>query len=111
MERFYRVAITKVPIGTAVEYREPAIKGKVIVKVSDMTTSGSFKLFVVKCDDAQNEANLAFSGVSELSEDNALKLAAQYQPQRQVTRFNSKSRKEETTDIPVCDLRKYYHKI
>jgi hypothetical protein len=107
MERFYNVAITKVPIGSAVEYKEPALQGKIIIKVSDIKTSGNYKLFVVDCNDEQNKANLTFSGVSELSEDEAVKLAAQYQPQRHVTRFNPETRKEEKITLPACDLKKF----
>lgn len=108
MKRFYNIAITKVPIGSAIEYKEPALQGKVVIKVSDMTTAGNYKLFVIDCDDAQNKANLVSHGVSELSEDKAVKLAAKYQPKRTVTRFNPRTMKEEKITIPVCDLKKFY---
>jgi hypothetical protein len=108
MNRFYRVAITKRPVGTAVQHREPAVQGKVITKVTDLTTAGDYKLFVVDASDAQHEANLTLSGVAELSEAEAVKLATVYQPERIITQFDPLTRKEEKLTVPACDLEKFY---
>ena len=110
MKRFYKVTITKRPIGSAVEHREPAVQGNVIIKVSDSTTAGDYQLFVIDCDNNQHKANLATLGIDELSEEQAIKMAAQYQPERTFTRHNPLTMKEETFTIPACDLRKFYKK-
>jgi hypothetical protein len=110
MERFYRATITKQPIGSAVRHKEPAVQGTVIVKVTDSTTAGDYKILVIDCDDAQNKANLTIPGVEELSEEHALKLAAQYQPERTLTQPNPVTMEEEEIDVPTCDLRKFYKK-
>ncbi|MGA1870551.1 MAG: hypothetical protein ACMUJM_18605 [bacterium] len=116
MKRFYKVAITKVPLGTAIEYREPPLQGKVVIKVSDTETAGSYQLFVVECDDTQNRDNIASPFVSELSEEEAVKLAAHYQPQRTVIRHqpqrqgshpHSRLRMREKITLPACDLKKF----
>jgi hypothetical protein len=110
MRRFYKVAITKWPVGTAVQHREPAVQGKVIVKVTDSTTGGDYKVFVVDAGDDQHKANLALPAVEGLSESQAVKLAAKYQPKRTLTQFNPLTGKKEKTTIPTCDLKKLYQK-
>ncbi len=110
MKKFYKVAITKRPIGSAIEHKEPAMQGDIIIKVTDSTTAGDHKIFVIECDDAQHKANLTSSRIEELSEERAIKLAAEYQPKRTLTRFNPLTMKKEKTDIPACDLRKFYKK-
>ena len=82
MTRFYKVAITKHPVGSAIRHKEPAVQGKVIVRVSDSTTAGDYKLLVMDCDEAQNKSNLAIPGVEELSEEQTVHLATRSQPQR-----------------------------
>jgi len=108
MNRFYKAAIIKWPVGTAIEHREPAVQGQVIIKVTDSTSRGDYKLFVVDADDAQHEANLALPGVGALSEKDALELAPKYQPKRTSTRFDPQTRKKEETITPACDLKKFY---
>jgi hypothetical protein len=108
MIRFYNVTMTKWSVGLVMEYREPAVQGKVIIKVSDSTTAGDYKLFVVDASDAQHEANLTLSGVAELSEAEAVKLATVYQPERIITQFDPLTRKEEKLTVPACDLEKFY---
>lgn len=110
MNRFYRVVITKQPVGSAVRHKEPAMQGRVIIKVTDSTTAGNYKLFVMDCDDAQHEANLTLSGVEALLEAEAVKLAAQYQPRRTLTRFNPVTLEKGEIEIPGCDLGKFYQK-
>ena len=108
MKRFYKATITKQPIGSAVRHKEPAVQGKVIIKVTDSTTAGDYKLLVIDCDNAQNKANLTIPGVEELSEEQALKLAVQYQPKRTLTQLNPVTMEEEEIDVPACDLEKFY---
>ena len=110
MNRFYKVAITKVPIGSAIEHREPRVQGRIIVKVTDVTTGGDYQLFLVDASDEQHQANLTLAGVEELSEEQAIKLAAEYQPQRSFKRFNPQTRQEEQISVPTLDLRKFYQK-
>ena len=110
MKRFYKATITKQPIGSAVRHKEPAVQGKVIVKVTDSTTAGDYKLLFIDCDDAQNKTNLTIPGVEELSEEQALELAAQYQPKRTLTQLNTVTMEEEEIDVPACDLRNFYKK-
>ena len=108
MNRFYQVAITKWPIGSAVEHTEPPVQGRIIVKVTDSTTGGDYKLFLVDASDEQHQANLSLAGVQELAEEQAVKLAAEYQPQRTFKRFNPITRQEEEISVPTLDLRTYY---
>lgn len=108
MKRFYKAAITKRSIGSAVEHGEPGVAEQVIVKVTDSTTAGDYKLFVIDCNDAQHQANLDIPGIDEVSEDQVVTLAARYQSQRTLTRLNTQTRKEENITVPACDLKKFY---
>lgn len=104
MKRFYRVKIHRRPVGTAVEHHEPPLEGEVVVKVTDATTSGDYKLVVLDADDAQHESNLALPGVEALEEEGAVKLAARYQPATTGERFDPRTGKTETVDVPAVDL-------
>jgi hypothetical protein len=108
VKRFYKAAITKRSLGSAVEHREPGVEGQVIVKVTDSTTAGDYKLFLIDCNDAQHEANLNIPGIEEVSEEQAITLAAKYQPKRTLTRLNPLTRQEEKVTVPACDLKKFY---
>ena len=108
MKRFYKVAITKRSIGSAVEHREPEVAGQVIVKVTDSTTAGDYKLFVIDCSDAQHQTNLGIPGIEEVSEEQAVTLAVKYQPQRTLTRLNPQTRQEEHITVQACDLKRFY---
>jgi hypothetical protein len=108
VKRFYKAVITKRSLGSAVEHREPRVEGQVIVKVTDSTTAGNYKLFVIDSNDAQHKANLDIPGIEEVSEEQAVILAAKYQPQRTLTRLNPLTRKEENITVPACDLKKFY---
>jgi len=110
MNRFYKVAITKRPVGTAIEHREPPVQGNIIVKVTDSTTAGDHKLLVVDADDAQHTANLRLPGVEEVEEVEAVKLAPKFQPKRAFTRFDPASRKEEKTTVSAVDLKEFLEK-
>jgi hypothetical protein len=105
MNRFYRVAIVKRPVGTAIEHREPAIEGDVLTKVTDSATAGDYKLIVVDATDDEHQANLAQFGVQELSEDDAAELAPTYRPQVTRVAFNPETMKEERLSVPAADLR------
>ncbi|HEY0733609.1 MAG TPA: hypothetical protein VGD69_01780 [Herpetosiphonaceae bacterium] len=106
MNRCYKVAVIKRPIGTAIEYQEPPVQGKLITKVFDSTTGGDYELIVLDADDGQHQANVALAGVEELSEEQAVDLAATYQPERTLTRINPRTMTEEQETVPACDLRK-----
>jgi hypothetical protein len=110
MNVFYKVIITKEQVGSAIRHKEPSLQGNIIIKVTDSTTGGDYKIFVMDCNDAQNQANLSKPGVEELSEEQAVKLAAKYQPKRTMTELNPRTMKEEKITIPACDLRKFYKK-
>ena len=110
MNRFYKVAVTKWPVGSAVQHREPAVQGKVIIKVTDSKTVGDYKLLVVDASEAQHEANLALPGVEAVSEEHAVKLAGEYQPKRTLVQFNPLTGEEELITVPACDLKKFYQK-
>lgn len=107
MNRFYKVTITKQPIGTAIAHKEPPVQGNVIIKVTDTTTAGDYKLIVVDCQEEQHQANLSLPGVAALSEDEAAELAAKYQPQRTVTRMQPLPTKQEKVTVPEFDLKKF----
>ena len=111
MNHFYRVAITKQFLGSAVEYKEPLFQGQIQAKVTDSTTQGNFKIIVVNCDDIQHQYNLNLSGVQNLAEDEVTKLAPLYQPERTIKRFDPKTRKEEQVVIPAADLSRFYSEI
>jgi hypothetical protein len=110
MTTFYKVTVTKEPVGSAVRHKEPPLQGNIIIKVTDSTTKGNYKIIVIDCDDKQNKVNLSTPGVEALTEEQAVKLAAKYQPQRTVVEFNPRTRKKEKNTIPACDLRKFYEK-
>lgn len=110
MNVFYKVSITKEPVGSAVRHKEPSLQGKIIIKVTDSATRGDFKIFVMECDGTQNKANLSKPGVEALSEEQAVKLAAKYQPKRTMAELNPRTMKEEKVTIPACDLKKFYKK-
>jgi hypothetical protein len=104
MNRYYKAVISKVALGAAVEYREPAIQGRVLRTVSDSTTGGDFKLYIVATDDAQHQRNLALIGVESLTEAEAAALGAAYQPARTVMQFNPQTRQLEQIAAPAFDL-------
>jgi len=124
MNKFYKVAIIKLPMGSATEHREPPIQGRIIIKVDDLATQGSFKLFVVDCDKDQHKMNSVLPGVLSISEEEANRLAPLYQPERTVTRPVLRSQEmgtvrqpgnnprgaplEEKVTLPALDLRKFY---
>lgn len=107
MVKFLKVSITKLPIGTAVEHKEPALQGEIITKVTDTTTAGDYRIIVLESDEAQCKANLAIMGVEELSEAEAVKLAAKYQPKRTVTQIPPFAKQKEKVAVPVFDLKKF----
>jgi hypothetical protein len=110
MNRFYKVTITKRPVGTAIEHREPRVEGNIIVKVTDSTTTGDYKLLAVDADDTQHAANLKMPGVEEVAEADAVNLAAMFQPKHTFTQFNPTTRKEEKVTVPAVDLRAFLEK-
>ena len=107
MIRFYKAKIIKKPVGSATEHILPIFKGNVITNVYDITTEGDFRLFVVDCSDEEERANIALDGVTELSEEDAVPLAAKYQPARKIKTFNPQTKKEEELNIPVLNLKIY----
>ena len=107
---FYKARITKVPVGSAVEYREPAIQGNLKLTVTDASTRGEYKLFVVEANDDQHKANVAVPDVEELAAEDAQKLAPKYQPQSTITQFNPFTQNEEKVEIPAADLGAFLEK-
>ncbi len=107
MMRFYKARIVKRPVGTAIEHIMPVFQGIVITNVYDINTEGDFRLFVVDCTEEENRSNVSMDGVSPLSEEDAIALAAEYQPARRIRTINMETKKEEEQDIPALDLRAY----
>jgi hypothetical protein len=110
MVRFYKAAIVMKPIGAAIQYKEPSVKGKIIKSVTDAASRGKCKLMVVDADDEQHRFNLALSLLEEVSESEAVELAKLYRPEKTLTRINRQTMKEEKVTVPTCDLKKYYSK-
>jgi hypothetical protein len=108
MNYFYRVAITKQFLGSAIEHKEPPLQGQIQTKVTDATTQGDFKIIIVECDETQHRFNLNLPGVQTLEEDEVTQLAPLYQPQRTIKRFDPKTRKEEAVVMPAADLKRFY---
>ena len=108
MKTFYKVTITKQSVGSAVRYKEPPLQGKIIAKVTDMESMGDYRIVIMECDEVQHKTILTMGGVVELSEKESVKLAAQFQPKRTVTKFNPRTRKAEKIRIPACNLNKLY---
>jgi hypothetical protein len=104
MYRFYKMTIDKRPIGSAIEHREPPLRGTVITKVTDITTAGDYKLAVVDADDTQHRHNEALPGVDVLEEDEAVKLAPQYQPATTEERPNPMDHTLQKVQRPAVDL-------
>jgi hypothetical protein len=107
MMRFYKAKIVKRPAGTAIEHIMPVFRGNVITNVYDINTDGDFRLFVVDCTEEENRSNVSLDSVSLLSENDAIALAAEYQPARRIRTINMETKKEEEQDIPELDLRAY----
>lgn len=107
MKAFYKVAVTKQPIGSAVRHVEPPLAGEVVIKVTDSNTRGDFKLVVIDCSEAQHADNLLLPGVAEVPEAEAVALAPKYQPKRTMTELNPRSGKQEKFTIPAADLKAF----
>ena len=107
MMRFYKAKILKKPVGTAIEHIMPEFKGRVITNVYDITTEGDFRLFVVDCTEKENRENKLREGVSLLSKEEAIALAAEFQPARKIKTLNMETKQEEEQEIPALDLRAY----
>lgn len=108
MNHYYRVAITKQFLGSAIEHKEPPLSGQIQAKVTDATTQGDFKIIIVDCDDSQHRLNITLPGVQILEEDEVTQLAPLYQPQRTIKRFDPKTRQEESVVMPAADLTRFY---
>jgi hypothetical protein len=104
MRRFYRVAVEKHPVGSAIEFREPPLEGEVVVKVSEAATQGASRVVVLDADDEQDERNRTLAGVEALDEEAAVALSAEYQPASSGTRFDPATRKTEEVETPAVDL-------
>ena len=107
MKGFYKIAVTKLPVGAAVRHKEPPLAGEVVIKVSDMSTQGDFKLVVLDCTAEQHADNLLFPGVAEVSESEAAALAAKYRPKHTRTELNKRTGKQEKVEVPAVDLRAF----
>ena len=107
MKKIYKAKIEKRNVGSAIEHIPPDLKGTIITSVCDTTTDGDYRLFVVECNQSQHRSNLNREGVSELSEDEAIALAMEYQPERRIRRIDPNTMREEEVTIPKCDLRAY----
>lgn len=106
MNAFYKVAITKQNIGSAVQFKEPPLQGKVLVKVLDSSTAGDFMLIVVDCNDSENKTNLGLPGVEKKSEEQAIKLATKYFPKRKRSRQKHGLLNKKRETLPALDLKK-----
>jgi hypothetical protein len=106
MKTYYRVTITKQPVGSAIKHREPPIQGHVIFKVTDGASAGDYRLVAIEATDAQHKANLALAGIEELTESQAAKLAKQYRPKTTRTRFSFRKGRQEKITRPAADLKK-----
>lgn len=107
MYKFYKMAIVKKWVGSAIQYKGARMKGNIITTVMDSATEGDYKLFVIQCDQAQHEENLLLPGVIELSEEQAIELAAEYQPASTSIQLNPETMKPKEVQISACDLRKF----
>ena len=107
MKAFYKISVTKQPIGSATMHREPPLAGEVVIKVFDASTEGDFKLVVLDCSEAQHADNLLLPGVAEISEAEAVALAPKYQPKRTMTELNALTGKQEKITIPAADLKAF----
>ena len=107
MKKIYQAAIEKKISGSVIEHINPAFEGKVIISVSESTTEGDNKVFVVECTEEENSRNLTIAGVTELTKSKAVTLAAKYQPEITITNLDPETMKEEVITIPKCDLTLY----
>lgn len=107
MIRFYKAKIIKKSVGTATEHTLPVFRGRIITNVYDLATDGDLRLFVVDCSDEEDRLNKALDGVNEISEEDAVPLAAKFQPARKIKTFNPETKKEEEQNIPVLNLKIY----
>lgn len=106
MNRYYRIAIDKRRVGTAIEHREPSLRGEVITKVTDARTRGDFKIAALDATDEEHEKNLALPGVEALTEEEAGRQAVLYQPETVREERDPAARKVKKVKIPAVDLSK-----
>ncbi len=109
MIRFYNAAIEMQPKGSAVLFREPALKGQVLFSVADGVNGDCQRLYVCDANEEEHGQNLGLAKVSEIGEEAAVRLAADYQPARSVPHLNPQTREVETVEIPACDLKSLLH--
>lgn len=104
MRRFYRVAVDRHAVGSAIEFREPPLEGEVVIKVSEAASEGASRVVVLDADDEQDERNLELDGVEALDEEAAVELAAKYQPASRGRRLDPSTGKVEEAERPAVDL-------
>lgn len=105
VKRFYKVAIDKRPIGTAIEHREPPVVGERITNVTDARTRGDFRVVVVDATDAEHQRNLALPAVEAVEEAEAVTLAARYQPEYTREDVDPRTGKVDRVTVPNLNLR------
>lgn len=108
MNYFYRTAITKQSLGTAILHKEPPFQGHILAKVTDLATQGDFKIIVVNCDNAQHQFNINLPSVQNLEEEEVTKSAPLYQPEQATRQLNPETHKEEQVVIPAANLTRFY---
>jgi hypothetical protein len=102
---FYDAPTARRTLGSAVALIDPPLQGTILIKVGDVASQGARKLYAVTCDDAEHAANLSIPGLRELDEAEAVALAARYHPAQTHRRRDPFTGKEDTEQLPACDLR------
>lgn len=106
MIRFYDAAIETEPKGSAVLLKEPRLLGKVLFAIADTVHRNRRKLYACDANDEEHAENLGLAQVSgELDEESAAKLAAAYQPEREIRRTDPVTGEMVSLRMPACDLR------
>ena len=105
MIRFYDAAIETEPRGSAVLFKEPRLLGQVLFSIADGVRGDRRRLYACDANDEDHGKNLALAQVQEVDEEAAVKLAAEYQPERLMPRTDPVTGAMETLRMPPCDLR------
>jgi hypothetical protein len=105
MIRFYDAVIETEILGSALVFREPLLKGQVLVSISNVLQGDRQRLYACVCTDEEHQENLRLAQVKELDEEAAVKLAAEYQPERLMPHIDPVTGETENLRVPPCDLR------
>ena len=100
-----KIPIETEPRGSAILFREPHLIGSVLFYIVDSIHDNCKRLYICDSTDVEHEKNMGLALVSEVAEEVAVKLAAEYQPERLMTCIDPITGETKNLPMPACDLR------